>query len=114
MSLCFPTGVAIITAAFPRGRRRNIGFSCLGLAQPLGFSVGLVVEGLIQNTPAGWRAGFCACASATMVLAVANCWLLPKDDLMKEWAWGPVARGIDWVGVVLSSTCLGILSYVCA
>lgn len=114
VAFCLPTGVALITTAFPHGTRRNVGFSCLGLAQPLGFSIGLVLEGLIENQPRGWRAGFWACAGATAVLALINCWVLPRDRKKAEWSWVRVAKGIDWMGMMLSSVCLGILSYICA
>ena len=39
VSMCLPTGVSIITRSFPPGKRRNVGFACLGLSQPLGFSL---------------------------------------------------------------------------
>lgn len=45
ISLCFPTSVAIVANIIPAGRRRNIAFSCLGFVQPIGFSLGLVLEG---------------------------------------------------------------------
>jgi len=48
VSMCLPTAFSILTDAFPTGRRRNIGFSCLGLGQPLGFLFGLVFGGLFK------------------------------------------------------------------
>jgi MFS family permease len=39
VSLCFPTSVAILANALPSGKSRNIGFSCLGFVQPVGFSM---------------------------------------------------------------------------
>lgn len=38
VSLCLPTAVAIVANSTVPGRRRNIAFSCLGMAQPFGFS----------------------------------------------------------------------------
>jgi MFS family permease len=47
MSMHLPASVALVAAAVPRGRSRNIAFGCLGLSQPLGFSAGLVISGII-------------------------------------------------------------------
>ncbi|KAF7618765.1 hypothetical protein AFLA_000413 [Aspergillus flavus NRRL3357] len=37
-SMCLPTAFSILTDSMPVGKRRNIGFACLGLGQPFGFS----------------------------------------------------------------------------
>jgi MFS family permease len=55
LSFCLPSATSMITKAFPVGRGRNIAFACYGAAQPLGFSLGLVLAGaLLQSI--GWRA----------------------------------------------------------
>lgn len=40
VALCLPTSVGILTNAVESGKRRNVGFACMGLGQPLGFSAG--------------------------------------------------------------------------
>ena len=55
-ALTFPTAVSIISKSVESGRRRNIGLACLGLAMPLGFSIGLVLGGVLISG-VGWRIG---------------------------------------------------------
>lgn len=112
--MCFPTGVSILTDSFPNGRRRNVGFACLGLGQPFGFSVGLVLGGFFEESVVGWRFGFYLCAVATIVLFGVNCWYLPLDRPRLPFSWSRFGNEIDWVGAALASSSLGILSYVFA
>jgi MFS family permease len=114
VSMCFPTSFSILTNAFPNGRTRNIAFGCLGLSQPLGWSVGLFLGGVFESTPLGWRLGFYFCAGLTILLSGINCWTLPRDGAREPATLAKLAYGIDWIGVLLSSTCLGMLSYVFA
>ena len=44
VALCLPTSVGILTNAVARGKRLDMGFACIGLGQPLGFSLGLVLK----------------------------------------------------------------------
>lgn len=111
-SMCLPTAFSILTDSMPVGKRRNIGFACLGLGQPFGFSVGLVFGGLFQGTSLNWRFGYYLCAGVTIALAVVNFFKLPKDSDREPFTFGRLRREIDWIGVFLSSSSLGIISYV--
>ncbi|KAJ5685825.1 hypothetical protein N7536_008444 [Penicillium majusculum] len=113
-SMCLPTAFSILTDAMPTGKRRNVGFACLGLGQPLGFSMGLVLGGLFQGSSLGWRFGYYLCAGISMVLTVVNFFKLPKDAQREPISWRRLRSEIDWVGILLSSSCLGIISYVFA
>ena len=113
-AMCFPTSTSILTESFPAGKRRNIGFSCLGVGQPLGFAFGLVLEGVFQRKPSGWRTGFYLSASVTAILFIANVWCLPPDKSRRQLKWSAFVRGIDWIGAAISGAGLGILSYVFA
>jgi MFS family permease len=111
-AMTMPTSVAIMTASFPPGRRRNFGLSCLGTGQPIGFSLGLVFGGLVQNTSAGWRLGFWICGGGTVFLALVNYWVIPAGaGSMGYRAWGRVRREIDWIGVGISCLAMGLSSY---
>jgi MFS family permease len=121
MSMHLPASVALVAAAVPRGRSRNIAFGCLGLSQPLGFSAGLVISGIIIEK-AGWRFGFYFAGAAAFVATGAGIWSLPKlstEHLVSEgnetasmlrrlWA------GIDWIGGIIAATGLSLLAYVLA
>jgi MFS family permease len=118
VSMCLPTSTAIVANAVPSGRGRNLAFSCLGLVQPLGFSLGLVLEGVLLNS-VGWRIGYYLSGGATLVLFLVGIWALPPDRM----ADGLITEGsmlkrlkteIDWVGAMIAFTCLALFSYVFA
>jgi len=111
VAMSMPTSVVIITASFPPGRRRNVGFSSLGLANPLGFSFGLVLGGLLQETVVGWRLGFYLCGAGTVALAVSNAFVIPAGMFEAQTSVSRVLGAVDWVGVAISSISLGCLSY---
>ncbi|KAJ6021458.1 hypothetical protein N7540_006962 [Penicillium herquei] len=111
-SMCLPTAFSILTDSMSTGKRRNIGFACLGLGQPLGFSVGLVLGGIFQDSSLGWRFGYYLCAGATFILTIVNFFKLPADRPRECFSLSRLRTEIDWVGIVLSSSCLGIVSYV--
>ncbi|KAK3939386.1 major facilitator superfamily domain, general substrate transporter [Diplogelasinospora grovesii] len=123
VSMCLPTGVSIMTRSLPPGRARNIGFSCLGVAQPLGFSLGLVMEGAIEAA-AHWSLGYYICAGILATFVVTNFFILPAvakpytDGVFDKKGWAETLRslveGIDWTGIAVSSVGLGLVSYTCA
>jgi MFS family permease len=112
VSMCFPTSFSILTNSFPNGKRRNIAFSCLGLSQPFGWSVGLFLGGFFEGRPLGWRFGFYLSSGATMLLLIVNYFSLPQDRQRGPITWSRMVHEIDWVGALISSVCLGVLSYV--
>lgn len=114
VAMTMPTAVVIITASFPPGRRRNVGFSSLGLANPLGFSFGLVLGGMLQETAAGWRLGFYLCGAGTVALAASNWFVVPEGMFEASRSLAQVLRAVDWIGVLISSTSLACLSYAFA
>ncbi|KAF2642546.1 MFS general substrate transporter [Massarina eburnea CBS 473.64] len=118
LAMHIPASVAIIAGAVPKGRARNIGFGCLGLSQPLGFSFGMVASGIMIER-IGWRSGFYLSGGAILVAAVASWLTLPKvkaeaeglaiGELMKK-----IGKEIDWIGGTIASSGLSLLSYVLA
>lgn len=114
VSMCLPTAFSILTEVFSSGKRRNVGFACLGLGQPLGFSFGLVLGGVFEESPVGWRFGYYLCAGVTTALAAVNWLWLPQDRRREQLSWNRLANKIDWIGVILSSAGFGLFSYVFA
>lgn len=113
LSLCLPTSVAIVASAVPSGRKRNIGFACLGFVQPIGFSVGLVLAGVLLDTT-GWRSGFYLCGGLTFLLFIVNIWALPLDKVGEGAIITRLQLEIDWIGATMACTCLSLISYVLA
>ena len=114
-ALTFPSSISIISQAIEPGKRRNIGFACLGLAMPLGFSFGLVLGGVLVSG-IGWRAGFYIAGGVGFLLFFVGIWSLPASakPAQHRSIWKRLRTEIDWLGVGLSSSCLAIFSYVLA
>jgi MFS family permease len=114
LSLCLPSATSMITKAFPVGRGRNIAFACYGAAQPVGFSLGLVIAGaLIQSI--GWRACYYIVTGVISVSFIASIWLLPHDDTRREaLTLRNIVQSVDWIGAAMASSSLGLFSYVLA
>lgn len=112
LSLCLPTSVAIVANSIPLGRRRNIGFACLGLVQNLGFSTGMIIEGLIQDT-LGWRVGFYLCGALTLISFLATMFIIPNDNKQGS-KWKKLRLEIDWLGAVIACSFLSLFSYCLA
>ena len=114
VSMCLPTSIAIVANTVASGRGRNIGFSCLGLVQPLGFSVGLVLEGLLLNS-IGWRIGYYVCGGVSLIFFLVSVWALPSESMVER---RPIMKRlkaeIDWIGATIASTSLALFSYVFA
>ncbi|KAK0263644.1 hypothetical protein LTS16_024020 [Friedmanniomyces endolithicus] len=114
-ALIVPSGVSIVSTAVVQGRRRNLGFGVLGLAQPLGFSLGLVLGGVFVDT-VGWRTGFYASSTASFLLFVIGIWALPPTAvaLSATAKLKKICTDIDWVGAALASCSIAMFSYVLA
>jgi MFS family permease len=114
-AMAVPASVSIISTNVAHGRARNLGFSCLGFASPLGFLLGLVLGGLFVDT-VGWRPAFYLAGATTAVSCIFGVWVLPRDRqsrparmILKQ-----LALDIDWVGTIVLSTGIATLSYVLA
>ncbi|EFR02753.1 integral membrane protein [Nannizzia gypsea CBS 118893] len=111
MSLCLPSAVSIITAAFAPGGRRNIAFACLGAAQPVGFSLGIVLGGVLIAS-IGWRYGYYIVAGVNVLVLIVAYWQIPTDPRkVVPVTWKRLTTEIDWVGTLLISASLGLFSY---
>lgn len=116
LAIHLPASVSIVTSALPPGKARNIAFACLGLSQPLGFSVGLVLSGVLIEK-AGWRSGFYMSGAAMLVAALIAYWALPQVNTVvtsSRSVWERLRKDIDWVGGIISAGGLAILAYVLA
>ncbi|KAG9953911.1 integral membrane protein, partial [Aureobasidium melanogenum] len=113
-SCCLPTAISILTQTFPPGRRRTRGLVLQGAAQPVGYSAGLFLGGLFADT-IGWRWGWYISAMICVSVFAAGLWAIPyRRKSHTPFTWQQIILGIDWIGALLASTCLGLLSYVLA
>ncbi|RYO85003.1 hypothetical protein DL766_008604 [Monosporascus sp. MC13-8B] len=112
MSMCLPTTVSLITNTFPRGQWRNTAFAMNGMAQPLGYALGLVLGGIFTDT-IGWRWSYYIMAMLNFCVSVTSIWSLPTvtHPSQKEWT-QQLREDVDWVGAIILSISLGMLMYV--
>ena len=110
ISFCLPSAVSIITGTFPQGKSRNIAFASMGGGQPIGFSFGLVLGGVFTDT-IGWRWGFYISAITNTIVFVVGLFGLPKVDGKQQQVWARLKNEIDWVGILLGSASMALLSY---
>lgn len=97
-------------ATFPQGKRRNLAFAAMGGGQPIGFSLGLTLGGVLSDT-IGWRWGFHIAAIINTVVFVVGFFGLPKVDSTQSNIWARLRTEIDWVGIAIGSASLALLSY---
>lgn len=110
ISFCLPSAVSIITGTFPEGKRRNIAFAAMGGGQPVGFAIGLTLGGVLSDT-IGWRWGFHIAAAINAVVFVIGFFGIPSVDDRQPHVWTRLKDDIDWVGIIIGSTSLAMLSY---
>lgn len=118
LSFCLPSAVSIITSSFV-GKRRNLAFAAMGGGQPVGFAIGLVLGGLLTDSPVTWRMGFYIAAAINAVVFAVGIFGLPRSaDSVARLTWrqkrGQIAHDIDWIGALIASASLAMLSYVFA
>ncbi len=113
-SFCLPSTVSIINNAFPAGRRRSLTFASMGGGLNFGFGIGLTLGGVFADT-IGWRWGFYLAAILNLIMLLSAAWYLPKNlEEIPLVSWHRLTTGIDWVGAIVASSSLAMLSYVLA
>jgi MFS family permease len=115
LSLCLPASVMLITQNIPTGTWRNTAFACLGAGQPVGFSIGLVLGGIFVQS-IGWRYGYYIGAVLIFLIFIVSIFGIPADPASEFRTFSAIMKRlkseVDWTGVLLISTSLGMFSYV--
>ncbi|KAG8736961.1 hypothetical protein FRC12_017342 [Ceratobasidium sp. 428] len=112
-----PAAVGLFGAHFT-GRAREKAFAILGGAQPLGYIGGLVIGGILCQSPVGWRSLFWVQAALATIFTGMAWYCLPPNQPGPEGEQGENARvmikrlkRIDWVGAALSTAGLGLFTF---
>jgi MFS family permease len=108
--MCLPSATSLISENFSAGKLRNLAFSFMGGGQPIGFGVGIIFGGLCADT-IGWRWGFHSAAIANTAAFLLSWWQLPKRK-QSGIKWDFLLYGIDWLGAIVISAALALLSWV--
>jgi EmrB/QacA subfamily drug resistance transporter len=106
MSAAFtaPAGLSIITTTFKEGPARNKALSVYTATGATGFSLGLVIGGLL--TEAGWRWVFFLPAPVALIALCAGIKLVPTSERASR-----IGRGFDATGAVTITAAMLLLVY---
>ena len=100
-----PAGLSIITTTFAEGRARNKALSIYTATGATGFSLGLVIGGLL--TEAGWRWVFLLPAPVALIALIAGLRLVPDSGRAPRIG----RRGFDVSGAVTITAAMLLLVY---
>ncbi|MCD7440750.1 MFS transporter [Streptomyces lincolnensis] len=98
-----PAGLSIITTTFPEGPLRNRALSIYTTCAATGFSMGLVLSGLL--TEASWRLTMLLPAPIALIALIAGLKLLPRSAREKD------HNGYDIPGAVLGTASMLLLVF---
>jgi len=99
-----PAGLSIITTSFAEGPIRNRAIAVYTATGATGFSLGLVVGGLL--TEIGWRWVFFVPVPVALATLAAGLWLVPRDARGVH-----VSRSFDLSGAVTLTTAMLLLVF---
>ncbi|MFE9682131.1 MFS transporter [Streptomyces sp. NPDC002701] len=98
-----PAGLSIITTTFPQGPLRNRALSIYTTCAATGFSMGLVLSGLL--TEASWRLTMLLPAPIAVIALVLGLKLIPRSERDRT------HRGYDIPGAVLGTSSMLLLVF---
>lgn len=116
MAMHLPAAVSIATRTVPKGKGRNMAFAALGFARDIGYSVGLVLSGVLIQT-SGWRLNFYLAGGGMLIISFLSIWSLPSEDRETSTSEGmlrKICEKIDWAGGIIISGGLALLAYALA
>ncbi|QRW17932.1 Serine carboxypeptidase S28 [Rhizoctonia solani] len=102
-----PSAIGILAHEFPPSRSRSITFATFSAGAPLGGAIGFVIGGVMtEYTSVAWRGVFYVSAGVAGLTMLAAALAIHKDEPSTE-----KDRRVDWVGAVLSTTALVLLTF---
>jgi len=109
-----PASMSLLTTTFPEGPMRNRAFSVYTVFGASGFSLGLVLSGLL--TEVGWRWTLLVPAPVALAVLAGGLWLLPRPPRAGRRAAGqppgrPRRRTFDVPGAVTVTAAMLLLVY---
>src|SRR5579871_598682 len=106
-----PAGMSLLTTTFPEGPMRNRAFSIYSVFGGSGFSLGLVLSGLL--TAVNWRWTLLIPAPVALLVFAAGWWLIPRDGREPAGKTVPAGprRSFDLPGALTVSASMLLLVY---
>jgi MFS family permease len=105
-----PASMSLLTTTFPEGPMRNRAFSVYTVFGASGFSLGLVLSGLL--TEVSWRWTLLVPAPVALVVLAAGRWLLPREERAgSDRSTGRAGRKFDLPGALTVTAAMLLLVY---
>jgi MFS family permease len=104
-----PAGMSLLTTTFPEGPMRNRAFSVYSAFGGSGFSLGLVLSGLL--TAVSWRWTLLVPAPVALIVLAAGWWLIPREAPASGQAATARRRPFDLPGALAVSLSMLLLVY---
>jgi MFS family permease len=101
-----PAGMSLLTTTFPEGPRRNRAFSIYSVFGGSGFSLGLVLSGLL--TAVNWRWTLLVPAPVALIVLIAAWRLIPRDPAREA---SGARRSFDLPGALTVTGSMLLLVY---
>lgn len=97
IAMCLPTTTSLITNTFAKGSWRTSAFAMSGMAQPLGYALGLVLGGIFTDT-IGWRWSYYIMAMVNFGISLISIWSLPTVHHASNKTWvQQLQEDVDWI-----------------
>jgi MFS family permease len=104
-----PASMSLLTTTFPEGPMRNRAFSVYTVFGASGFSLGLVLSGLL--TEISWRWTLLVPAPVAVLVLAAAIWLIPRGDRAGRTSAGRGDRRFDFPGALAITAAMLLLVY---
>jgi MFS family permease len=108
-----PAAVGTLGAAYPRpSKRKNMAFACFSSGNPLGFGVGTLLSGVL-NQYMPWRASFWSLAVIYGLIAAFAWWTVPAASEIENHpcryaSESSILTELDWFGAVAITSGLAL------
>jgi len=104
-----PASMSLLTTTFPEGPMRNRAFSVYTVFGASGFSLGLVLSGLL--TEISWRWTLLVPAPVAVIVLAAAIWLIPREHASSGERAGRRERRFDIPGALAITAAMLLLVY---
>jgi MFS family permease len=108
LAVSTPSAFGIIGVTFREEPERTILFTILGLGNPVGASVGMLVGGGVAGAAKqGWQYLYFVLGGLALIPLIVGIWVLPKEPKRTQ----PVDKRIDWLGGFLITAALCLFTF---
>lgn len=111
LAIATPAGFGILGVTFREEPERTIAFSCFGLGNPVGASIGMLVGGGVSGSSRqGWQYLYFVLAGLCVIPLALGFWVIPKESKRPAHL-APIDKRVDWLGGFLITAALCLFTF---